>query len=271
MTVKELFEDLARATWQRLCDGYRLDIRQGETGLTDLNLLEIRRAHLPCIDVHKTGIREEKWKGTDWEWWVGSDITGWIRYAIQAKRLHLPNETYTSLNKRGEDQRRQLDKLVEYATLNEAVPLYCFFNYTEQPTLDQFWHCDLPLEPEQLGCTLTSASVVENALSRRGRNFRWIHLDPETMPWRCIVSCPHFLQFYQLAAATRGAQSHSDFPFGKLPTLHRRPPIRSSMSPRAQNIGRTLDRDFYKGDPQSFPSYVATIDISGSFIGTTGR
>jgi hypothetical protein len=92
-----LFETLAEQTWDRIRDAHELDVSQGEETITDLNLLEIKRNGISTIRVVKLSIDEEAIKGIDWEWWIGSDAQGWLRYAVQARKIHFASQRYDSL------------------------------------------------------------------------------------------------------------------------------------------------------------------------------
>ena len=85
----KLLESLAKQTWDRIKDGYELEISQGEETITDLNLLEIKRSGIRSFQVVKLTKAEEAIKGIDWEWWIGSESQGWLRYAIQAKKIQV--------------------------------------------------------------------------------------------------------------------------------------------------------------------------------------
>lgn len=89
----------------------------------------------------------------------------------------------------------QIDVLERYAKGNPrkpVTPLYCFYNYSSRARNPKYWHCcQDPVEPEQLGCTLTPASRVRQAITTRGkRTFEFIHKYEKTLPWRCMVACP---------------------------------------------------------------------------------
>ena len=89
MKVVDLFESIASSTWQRIHWGNFYKISQGEETITDLNLLELARANCPEVKVIKTAKNKEKYQGTDWEWWIGNKRLGWLRYAVQAKKINL--------------------------------------------------------------------------------------------------------------------------------------------------------------------------------------
>ena len=66
------------------------------------------------------------------------------------------------------------------------------------------------MEPEQLGCTLTSASSVQQAIKRRGkRTFEFIHEFDSTLPWRCMAACP---KIQYVVVKETNAPSNEPFP-----------------------------------------------------------
>ncbi len=71
----------------------------------------------------------ESVKGTDWEWWIGNRTHGYLRYAVQAKKLDAKTNRYSSLNHKvgvGSKTLFQHDILEKYAHVNQAIPLYAF-------------------------------------------------------------------------------------------------------------------------------------------------
>lgn len=242
-------------------DGHNLEVRQGEVALTDYLLLEIARARLPSIRLVKTPQNQESSRGTDWEWWIGSHRAGWLRYAVQAKRLLFPKDLYDALGHKVL-RRRQVDILIDYARANRAVPLYCFYNCTNEPNAKQYWHCNLPFELEQFGCTVAPARVVKTALARRGqRTFQFIHGDPRVLPWRCLVRCPYMLSVYQA-----GRSGQAPFP---LLGENERVVIHAGL-PRQLEIGletgelREFEPDFFQGPSEYYPRHLAVIDLTAS-------
>ena len=119
-----LFEKLAKNTWSRLEDGFRLGISQGEETITDINLLEIYQSGHNNIRAIKTPKLKESKIGTDWEWWIGSD-TRWFRFAVQAKKTPRPSGKYYNIQQKVNNT-PQVNILKKYALINGAIPLYCF-------------------------------------------------------------------------------------------------------------------------------------------------
>jgi uncharacterized protein DUF6615 len=193
MTLKEIFEKLASDTWERMAAGYSSNISQGEETITDINLLEIERAGFDNVRVVKTNKNDESVLGTDWEWWIGGH-NEWLRFAVQAKKGYPKNGSpqegyYRSINQKVKNGTAQIDILEKYAKLNGAIPLYCFYNSIVDPPFDpqKHWHCNENPEKHQLGCSLTPLSVAKKANTRGNRNFNFIHSQPETIPWRCLL------------------------------------------------------------------------------------
>jgi len=189
MNAPELFELLARSTWRTIGRTHRKRIVFGEDAITSYNLDALSSPGVGVV-VEDTRVNEAT-KGCDFELWAGSDTLGWSRYAVQAKKIRVRSGSYSKLNHMV-GGRFQIDMLAAYASANRAAPLYCFYNHSSKPYR---WNCNLPPELEQLGCSVTPLDVVRTALSTHGgRTFSWIHQQPETLPWRCLVHCPVFAQ-----------------------------------------------------------------------------
>ena len=82
VSLKEVFEDVARKTMAFLKASEALEIRFGEETLTDLVLLELKIAAHPDIAIIQTSKAQEARQGTDWEWWVGSSSAGTVRNSV---------------------------------------------------------------------------------------------------------------------------------------------------------------------------------------------
>lgn len=184
-----IFEELAEATWDRIRFGERLDCPQQEETITDINLLDLKRARLANVHVRKVGRKKEARTGLDWEWWIGSDRTGWWRYAVQAKKVN-ELRRYGSLRKKVRG-RFQLHILESYARLKGCVPLYCLYNFSSLPNNSSYWNCNLSYDEPQLGCTVARLDVVKQAFRKRApKTFEALHLSKATLPWRCLIRCP---------------------------------------------------------------------------------
>jgi hypothetical protein len=196
----QLFERLAAWIWTTIPSAANEGVSWGEQTLTEHLLLEIKCAKLPNVWIRQyppdpmnagTKLREDV-TGLDWEWWIGSDRRRWLRFAVQAKKLDLKSQRYEKL-KHMVGTVAQHDILARYAEDNEAIPLYCLYNYVQNLDAGQGWQCCINSgRPEQLGCTLTPLIAVREALEKRGkRTFAYFHSQPSTIPWRCLVKCPN--------------------------------------------------------------------------------
>ncbi|HGK3759174.1 TPA: DUF6615 family protein [Klebsiella pneumoniae] len=179
--------------WKRLANGKKYNITQGEETLTDNILLYLASQNLSEIKIIQTPKNMESVKGTDWEWWIGNRMHGYLRYAAQAKKLDAKTNRYSSLNHKvgvGSKALFQHDILEQYAHVNQAIPLYAFYNHLDPCNYPTRWNCPLPFELTKLGCTVTSLQNVKYAIKNRGyRTFGAIHQFPDTVPLRCLAEC----------------------------------------------------------------------------------
>jgi hypothetical protein len=218
MNSVKLFEKLASYTWQRILSSEKFNISQGEETITDLNLLEIAMSQSSEVTVVKTAKYKEKDQGTDWEWWIGNNRIGYLRYAVQAKKIDKHFIHYKALGHKV-DSEKQIDILERYAQNNRAIPLYCFYNYSQNTNLKPYWHCNLPPDNEQFGCTITPLKNVKQALQQRGkRTFDFLHSFSSTKPWRCLVRCPSLRQVYKYGTPTDTWDFDNVFVYPRLPT-----------------------------------------------------
>lgn len=193
--LKHHLNEVCDDVWNRLQNGKRFGISQGEETLTDNILLYLATQNLTSVKIIQTPKNLEPTKGTDWEWWIGNSKTGYLRYAVQAKKLDLKSGRYSSLNHKvgkGTSARPQHEILEDYANANGAIPLYAFYNYLEPADYPKKWNCPLPIDHSKLGCTVTPLKNVKKAISQRGcRTFEKIHDFKETVPLRCLAQCPN--------------------------------------------------------------------------------
>ena len=190
---RSLFERLASETWGRLRLSIALDCSQGETTITDHNLLEMKRIGPSNLHVVKAAPLDERLFGFDWEWWI-KYRSGWMRFAVQAKKLNLRTCRYDQL-RHTVGSRFQMDLIEDFSRANGAIPLYCFYNYVgNERTAESAWNCSLEFEKEQLSCTLAPLHVVQRIHRRyASKSFTALHMHSEVLPWRCLVGCPDIL------------------------------------------------------------------------------
>ena len=214
--LEKIFRNQSEDTWERLSfakaslanRGVLGSVRFGEETITDLMMMDLYFHGSSLLLFHHSSKSMESKRGTDFELWLGSPRLGWFRYAVQAKKLDLNSNRYSSLahrNKHG----MQIDLLKRYAKLNRAAPLYCLYNFSDEATVSEHWHCcSGPPSLKDLGCTVTPLTNIRKAISKRGeRNFRRVHMHNSTLPWRCLVSCPAIQK--SLGDMSRYASSNS--------------------------------------------------------------
>lgn len=250
-----LFETLAQSTWKTLDRSHRRRVLFGEDAITSIILNSL--ASLPHSVVAEDTRIQESTKGCDFELWLGNDHSGWSRYALQAKKLTVSSSVYAKLNHKV-GGRPQIDILDQYARANGAAALYCFYNHSLQP---HGWNCPLPRDTEQLGCSVAPSATVRRALFGRGRrNFSWIHLQPGTMPWRCLVRCPHLAP---------GSSIHSDDSWSDGSSYHHAElpaSLRHLRETRGQ-IAVQDTHDLFNPEVGLRPGWVAVVDSKGQLEG----
>src|SRR5689334_21335302 len=88
------FEDLAARTWDYLLAGEQTKVRLGEETLTDINLVDLQRAHPAQVQTVKFTKSQERRNGADWELWL-FEKGHVLALRFQAKKLYRDG-TYTS-------------------------------------------------------------------------------------------------------------------------------------------------------------------------------
>ena len=166
-------------------------VRFGEETITDLLMMDLYIQGSTVALFKQTSKPDEAMWGTDFELWLGSDRLGWFRFAIQAKKLDLRTDRYASLTQSNING-KQIDLLERYAERNRAAPLYCLYNHTDEGDVDDHWHCCTPpADLKELGCSVTPLANIGTAIDEwGGKNFHSIHSNENTLPWKCLVSCP---------------------------------------------------------------------------------
>jgi len=260
--VYQKFEELGRWMWEMIGLSEKHGTRFGEETITDFILLDIARQRYPNIRVIQTPKNLEAEKGTDWEWYVGANGFGWVRFAIQAKKLKIASSRYESLNQKAgtaDDAELQATVLRAYADANVGViPLYCFYNHYPTATQADHWQCPLNFEKELLGWTITPLHNVEHALAARGRkSFDYLHKRPGTIPARCLFVCPVLMAQYLGSASTAAANTFLGEPITKLAELP--PEIRAGWETGSIEA---FSPDFYNSQIEIYPRRILVVDVS---------
>ncbi|WBB53892.1 DUF6615 family protein [Verrucosispora sp. WMMD573] len=205
--LRHQMNELAVETWHKIETGDRVGLKFSETSITDHNLWILDRSH-PTLTVHKLNQNQEALVGADWEWWIGSTREGWIRLAIQAKRVH--GRSYSQLGHPGNaDDNYQYDLLIDSCDLRYGeYPLHIFYNgwpigrFREG---DGWAHpaewraCPRSFQPPKCrhahwvhyGCAAASTLQVKAIHDTAGRNGRLVtkHLS-HAFPWSYIFGAP---------------------------------------------------------------------------------
>ncbi|WP_312414312.1 DUF6615 family protein [Pseudescherichia sp.] len=186
-----VFYDISEYVWDLLIDGKKLGISIGEETISDLILIEIARKNYNYVTIRKTAKDKEAESGTDWEWWIGSIKNGWVRYAIQAKKMDYNQYSYKTLKHEvGKDKKLQYEILRKHAKNMKAIALYAFYNYPKQTQLDEYWNCQKPISKKKMGITIANLEFVARAINiKRGKNFPTIHKFKTTYPLCCLLEC----------------------------------------------------------------------------------
>lgn len=220
-----LLERLAEETWDRLVAAHGLSLSIGEETLTDINLLEMRRAKLSELQVVKVSKLYESRFGLDWDWWVGSDQCGWFRYAVQAKKLDLRTGSYRSLRhvlNDGKMPKTQFERLLQFAKRANAIPIYVLYNGGNVP-VPKVDGCEVK-DSKQFGCSVAMIEAIEPSHQKNARkSFYSVHHRKGVFPWRCLVAehCNW--------AETFKASSDRPHPLVPSPTVAASLPIRPDM------------------------------------------
>ncbi|MEW5861088.1 MAG: DUF6615 family protein [Cyanobacteriota bacterium] len=262
----QIFEQLAEATWERIQFGEELGCRQGEETITDINILDLKRAGLCEVFIPKINKAKESETGIDWEWWIGSDQRGWWRYAVQAKKVQPKkgnkDQIYSKLRHtigKSPQKEFQIDILERYAQGHNCIPLYCLYNFIDDNNLQKYWHCNLTYDKFQFGCTVVPIDVIRKAFKPRGKKtFQSVHSHKSVLPWRCLVTCPLILSArpdkpHPLANGIY-ADVHS---YDTLPLFLRQ---EAREEAREGNMIE-LSNDFYNRQLEIYPKRILIIDV----------
>lgn len=251
--VTTLLEHLASDTWRKIPIAYQLKCRFIETTFNDNHIFEIAVNRTPGFRVYKAKGIDEPTKGFDWEWWIGRPGRFW-RYSIQAKLLNFKTKRYSSL-RHSVGTRQQIEILKDFAKSNQTVPLYAFYNSVGVSDAAGAWHCQMPIDIEQMGCTVVPLDAVEPYTKKhRERSFRNLHSDRRALPWRCLVMCPRFMQGHRnpLAPPSSTAQ-----PIQTLPEFLNKFPEDDGGALMTVE----LPQDLYHSDLGGFPKMIAVVTL----------
>jgi hypothetical protein len=189
-------DELALQTWRKIAHGPAAGVRFREEGLTEHNLFALTATH-PSLKLRYFRPDEEVKNGADWEWWIGSDTSGWIGLRLQAKKLKAGD--YATLNYRScAETRLQAQVLVDETAADAQgralYPLFCFYNGWAKPsgwpqgvtwTIGCAQPANCPNVPDVrvFGCALAAAADVLRALQAGPRAVQASRFLPLQRPW----------------------------------------------------------------------------------------
>ncbi len=239
----------------RLAVGDALGVRQGETTITDMLVLDL--AQVPGIGVQKVEPVQESRDGMDWL--LALKISEqWVVIAVQAKRMKFDRAgtpTYPRLNHRvRRTNRTQISLLEEFCRREHVLGAYAFYNMAG-PVTDREWHCEETFAPKLMGCSLVPLANVKRAVRRRGRRtFAQIHSGPDAIPLRCLFHQSH--QPSGIAGMELGFGSDSlvlrdELPFGIRPV---------GSSPTGLPEPIRLDPGLFPG--AQLPRWIVTAEVA---------
>ena len=241
-----VFTDMSYLTWKALELCHARSIVLGEDAITSLLLVNLD-SRLRATVLYQDTRPQESLCGCDFELLIGTPSKGWLRFAVQAKRISIPNERYPKLNHKvgtaKVDQKRILER---YASRVKALPVYALYNFLDSPG---------PRAGAGHGITIAPLSVIDDATTTRGGQcFKWIHDRAGVFPWQHLV-CP--------AGPLKAGPAHDL-------SKRTREPHYSDQIPRDvakwMESGKIPNMELHESAPYGFdaglPTAVAVVDIS---------
>jgi len=274
----EALQLMSSDTWSLLEDSKIYGAPIGEETITQLNCLRLNKNFGQITKTLQLTKQEEKKDGADWLW-VFYDRRYWRSFtvAVQAKRLWEPENQYGAFKK------GQVDKLLNYARRENAVPLYAFYNH--HGLIDRLTKRNFPLDtflkyllsPQgltaNLGCTVCHAAEVHKISNTHAKKPE--KLFSKMKPWwapacRCGQVDPMFQIFpeinplFRLSSALQ--PNADDDSFGEFDLRYIEP---SGISPLLKAwITNELDniselRSLFSSEDKKYPlfSHITAIEV----------
>jgi hypothetical protein len=189
VSLCETFLSLASSTHRRLARARRVLHQPLEETFTDLNILELKFRHSTEIYSEVFTKRREGVNGADWEWWLtNSSRNLWLGLRIQAKVLHLANNTFEHLHYRDKKTKiYQLHKLQTEAARDGLVPLYCIYAHgVSRKTLRGRQCLNSGHATQSYGCSLVSPAHIAR-LQVAAETKDLYSVIQAAVPWHCLV------------------------------------------------------------------------------------
>jgi hypothetical protein len=153
----------------------------GEETITETNLLELRRRHPRHVHVHSfTKATESKTTGADWEWHIIGRVRT-LKMRVQAKRIYKAGGIGNLKQHGSKASIPQIDLLLQDATANRLLPIYCFYCSEAQR---QHWKLGKSeASVFEAGCLITDAHVVKAMMPGRLSD-----IEAQCVPWHYLIS-----------------------------------------------------------------------------------
>jgi hypothetical protein len=187
----ETLVELAGDIWIDLRDAWHAGLIRDEETITNDLLLALWRRHPHELIIRQLKKPQESLEGADWEWWFTDGAT-WFGMLVQAKRLNVATQSYQGLDKSVKSSGQlQIDLLLSEAHRKNIHPIYCFYNYTNQPPLKIGWNCGTIAVPkdELFACSVADARAIRHFVSRNLNHVA--EVSRASFPWSCLVCCPY--------------------------------------------------------------------------------
>lgn len=179
----------AMKTWRDLRDSYQNGFGLSEDAITEMLLLDMWRLgwryRTRRLAYKRFTRTDENKTGADWLWWFVSGKRG-LPTLVQAKRLY-KNGVYEQL-KDEKYRPSQIETLIQHAKDRNYEPLFCFYNYRENPPdflcYRKLWRSGF------WGVSVAAANRVKEVISGSGRNRNsFDSIARISASWTCLV-CP---------------------------------------------------------------------------------
>jgi hypothetical protein len=191
-SICNVFQTLAKTTWKFLEHSRDWNYQPNEVGITDRNLVELRRKCSTHVRIYPCTQHEETQNGADWEWWITDDHIRWTGYRIQAKVINLVSNEFKQLHY-SKDGIFQNDKLITSALQNSdkprLIPLYCLFlRWSHNSNQIREYLPKYDSRAKRLyGCSLLSALRVSELQTENQKHLE--NVLSRLHPWHELV-CP---------------------------------------------------------------------------------
>jgi hypothetical protein len=188
--VCTVFKNISHDVWRSIEKTKSQNRSPKEEAITEervfSSLFELPQEKIKTIEYSK--IKEGR-EGADWEWvFIGKDQST-FSIRVQAKVINPHHERFEELHYKTKSNGYQSDLLIDRAKRNQALPLYCLYNYFEGADLSKMWSCSSHQNTlNNYGCGLIDAYEVKQ-LRLSGNKKDLTDVMANLVPWHCTVCC----------------------------------------------------------------------------------